>query len=197
KMVLVRDEKTKRWSMTEPYKARVENGLVDSMVEDVLRLEPEDVPDLSQNLKQMGLEPPATVVTLKKADGTSWRLNLGNESIGPETSRLVYVNSSSKPKETMAVRRPSIENFYKAPKDLRDRHLLFDSSLNAVSVGLKDDKDQLAVSTSGDNRWKFDAPALGECDYEGESPVGTPDRTSLPGQRITGVRDLLSAVEGL
>src|SRR5437762_795489 len=81
----------------------------------VLVAKQDDKADVSADLKQFGLDSPAVVITLKK-DNKEWKVNLGKklETKGGQTS-VVYVSSSDRPKEVMAVRLNTLDAGFKDP----------------------------------------------------------------------------------
>ena len=98
------------WQIKDPN-VRADHVAVDQVVSDVMRAarEKEGV-DITNDLKKFGLEPPAATVTLKGND-QQWKLNIGDESVG-KTNALVYVTSSDRPKEVMAVRRSNLNSLF-------------------------------------------------------------------------------------
>src|ERR1700730_14653525 len=80
KLVFVKDGD--RWKMTEPHSFRVDRYLVDQVVDQLFKAQREEKADMTSDLKQWGLDAPATTVTLKKSDEKEWKVYLGSESRG-------------------------------------------------------------------------------------------------------------------
>jgi hypothetical protein len=203
KVVLVRDADNQGWKMTQPHQFRVEGYLVDQVVNQVYNAQREEAADLPPNLKQAGLESPSVVVTLRKGVEQEWKLNLGEESIGTATSKLVYVTSTGRPNEPAAVKRSDLDSLFTSVKDFRSKDLLaergFDSASNILYVKLQEtgggsmslEKTKNGIK-SKTGRWRFESPAYGDADEEGDTSATGTDAT-----RVTGVKGLLSAVEGI
>src|SRR3954462_7212137 len=141
KLVFVKDGD--RWKMTEPHSFRVDRYLVDQVVRQVLDAQREEKGDLTSDLKQWGLDEPATTVTLKKDDEKEWKVNFGTESRGG-SSAVVYVTSSERPKEPMAVRRSGLETVFKDVNDFRAKDLLAESGFDIEAVDVKNAKTEVA-----------------------------------------------------
>jgi hypothetical protein len=180
------------WRLKQPN-VRIDGYLVDRVIQQVIDARKEEKADVSPNLKQLGLDEPAIVVTLiKKGGEPEWKLNVGNESVtGGAFDKVVYVTSTDRPKEPLAVKQTEVDTLFKNVNEFRSKSLLAASAFDIVAVKLEEPKrDPVALEKAADNRWRFEKPAYGEAEYEGE--------TSSPGEntakRISGVRDLLQAV---
>ena len=69
------------WKLREPS-VRVDTYAVDRLVQQVIDAKKEEKADVSENVKQLGLEAPGTVITLAQKGGNrEWKLNLGEESV--------------------------------------------------------------------------------------------------------------------
>jgi hypothetical protein len=191
------DKDSGRWSMTRPFALkdyRVDRGAVDRVVDEVMNARREQNADVSSNLKDWGLDSPAVVITLHKGD-KEWKLNLGNkvETKGGQTS-VVYVTSSDRPKEVMAVRLGSLDAAFKGANEFRDKALLADSPSEIQSFTLQDGKHEpVILQQKTANRWKIAQPAFGDADYEGEAVGLAPGGKSVPGVR--SLLDILSQVK--
>ena len=102
-LVFARDSDGTSWRMTKPYEARLNGLMVGALVNKVLDARRDEKRELSANLKQWELDPPAATVTIKHRDGREWKMILGGESGG--ASGVIYVTSSDRPKEALAVKR--------------------------------------------------------------------------------------------
>jgi Domain of unknown function (DUF4340) len=198
KLVFERPAGTTTWRMTQPSQARVESSMVDEIVRDLVKLRRDEKASakLPRDLKSNGLEPP-TVTIIAGRGQERWKLDLGNESPGTGRKKMVYVVSSDRPNEPMAIAHQDVEKAYKNPKDFRDKVLVLESPLNALDVTLSNGKTEISLAKVEDpakvNAWNFVKPPLGEADWEGEGTGNMPP--GMPVQRIGSVRDMLVAVE--
>jgi hypothetical protein len=117
-------------------------------------------------------------------------LNLGEESVTGGSDKVLYVTSSDRPTEPLAVRRADLENVFKKVNDFRSKYLLAESSFDIVSAKLQEPKHELIdLEKTSDGKWRFDKPVFGEADFEGE-----PGAAVATDKKITGVRDFLQAL---
>jgi hypothetical protein len=204
------------WQVKDPN-VRADHVAIDQAVSDVMRAarEKEGV-DITDDLKKFGLEPPAATVTLKKGD-QQWKLNIGDQSVG-KTNALVYVTSSDRPKEVMAVRRSNLNSLFtrervasaskatgkssdeevdriKTLADFRSRELLGEGVVNlpetVTQVTLQQPKAFAVVLKKDEgSHWRFSDPKLGPADTDGET--GNADS-----KKVSGVRDLLRDLSDL
>jgi hypothetical protein len=200
KLIFERASDEAPWKLVSPYTTRVDNFQVNNLVDSIIRLRREDVSDtLVRNLAHHGLEPPKTVVTLHQGTEKEWKLNLGDATIGSGRSQIQYVSCSDRPGEPLAVRKQELDAAAKSAKDFRDKGLLLESSLNALTVGLNDGKLEVSLVKSEepgkDNAWQFTKPAYGEADYHGDQQQMPPP--GVPTTRVGSVRDLLTIIEQL
>jgi hypothetical protein len=184
------------WSMERPYRLHADRYQVGELIRQVFEAQKDkDVGRLSSNLDEYDLTSPSAVVTLKKASDKEWKLSLGAEGPGTSPSRAVYVVSSDIADKAMAVRRSTVEALFKEIDDFRSKDLLEASAFNTAYVNLQEPKkDPVILEKTSDGKWRFDKPAFGDADYDGEPAPMQPgglDRGSKP---ITGVKDLLEAV---
>jgi hypothetical protein len=190
-LVFVRDAK-KNWEMTEPRKLRVDQFAVNHLVTQVLGATREKV-EVVNDLKEYELDKPQYIVTLSKGE-ESWTLKVGKQSQGTQPN--VYVASSSRPKEPVAVKKSSLDNVFKTLNEFRSKSLVSASASEAQSVEMQaaGKKESLALEKGKDGRWTFKKPGdYGEADYEGEGPPPLSTET----RKITGVLGLLQTVTGL
>jgi hypothetical protein len=187
----VRDAK-KNWVMQAPRKVRVDQFTVNHLVNQVLGATKEKV-EVVNDLKEYELDKPHYIVTLSKGE-ESWTLKVGKQSQGTQPN--VYVASSSRPKEPVAVKKSSLDNVFKTLNQFRSKSLVSASASEAQSVEMQaaGKKESLALEKGKDARWTFKKPGdYGEADYEGEGPPPLSTET----RKITGVLGLLQAVTGL
>lgn len=180
------------WKLREPS-VRVDSYMVDRLVNQVIDAKKEEKADVTENLKQLGLDAPRTVITLTQKGGNrEWKLNLGEESVtGGSSDKVLYVTSSDRPTQPLAIRRMDLENAFKKVNDFRSKSLLADSPFDIVSAELQRPKHELIdLEKSSDGKWRFEKPPFGEADQEGE-----PSTAAVGGEKkLTGVRDLLQAI---
>ncbi len=208
KLVFVRSGDT--WELQHPQ-ARADSVQVNQIVSQLLHASKEEKADMTADLAQYGLDSPAAVVTIRKGADQEWKINIGKASIGKENA-LVYVTSSDHPNEPMAVRRIQLDSViknidetgkieFKTVRDYRSKYLLAESAFDIVWVNLTDAQHKpLTLEKTSDGRWRYDTPAFGDADYEGESAsasTGLPKTDNGTGKNITGVRDLLQTVADL
>jgi hypothetical protein len=196
KLTFNHDQETERWAMTEPVALkdyRTDRFAVDRLVQEVMDAKLDPKADVDNDLKKWGLDAPTAVVTLRK--GTKeWKLSLGKkvETTGGQTS-TVYVTSSDRPKEVMAVRLSSLDSCFKGVNEFRSKELLADNAGEIQSVTLLDGKhDSVILQKDTGNKWKIAQPNYGEADYEGEPAGEAPG-----GKSSTGVRGLLDVLTAL
>jgi hypothetical protein len=199
KIVFEHDKEDDRWRMTEPFPlhdTRVDKGAVDRLVDQVMNARKDTQADVNNDLKQWGLDKPEAVVTLK-TDKKEYKINLGKsvKTSGGQTS-VVYVTSSDRPQEVMAVHLNTLDEAYKPVNDFRSKDLLASSPADIQLVTLWSSKQEpVTLAKKSGTRWTITQPNLGEADYEGPNAGGfTP---SAPGKAEPGVRGLLDVLTTL
>lgn len=197
KLKFTRDPETKHWKLEEPYEARVESddaiNRIFSQIHDARRDEKADRPN---NAREAGLDPPAEVVTLTDENGKTWKMNVGDQTIGGKDKAHVYASSAVNPSDIVAIRRNDLDELFRTVKDYRSKDLLIANAINVQGVlqevDLKDAKHEIKLVKKSDLNWVIQTPKLGEADYDGASgtnPAG-PDA-----DKITGIRELLNDLE--
>ncbi|MSR31838.1 MAG: DUF4340 domain-containing protein [Gemmataceae bacterium] len=168
KLAFKLDGETKRWEMTSPHPARADKFAIQEIVRQLRDARPDSEADRPSSLSQWGLDNPAAILTLGKKDGShTFTLKIGNTSPG-ETSAVVYVISSDRPNEPLAVKKSHLDALLKPTISFRDRDLLCPSVADIKSFQLEEKgKPSLALEKTGDNQWKYSQPAYGQADYEG------------------------------
>src|SRR5262249_21530661 len=180
------------WKLREPS-VRVDGYMVDRLIQQVIDAKKEEKADVSENLKQLGLDVPRVVITLtQKGTDREWKLNLGEESVtGGSSDKVIYVTSSDRPQQPMAVRRVDLDNAFKKVNDFRSKSLLAESSFDIVSAKLREPKrDLVDLEKTSDGKWRFEKPPFGEADFEGDTAAAAAGAD----KKIAGVRDLLQAI---
>jgi hypothetical protein len=175
----------------DPYRQalRADDGRVRDIIDDIKRARKTEEADISRNLAEYGLEKPVAKVILKKeGGGQEWTLNIGKES--PDKSYL-YVNSSDRPNDVLAVRRTRLKSALITPKDIdryRSMRLLDISDATAKLVDLKPGAGtkgrELVLEKGKGAVWVFKKPPYGPAEYEG-APVS---------KEPTGVRGLINTL---
>ncbi|MBV9125622.1 MAG: DUF4340 domain-containing protein [Planctomycetes bacterium] len=157
------------------------------------------------------------MVTLKQGE-REWKVNIGDDS-GSGESDMVYLTSSDRPKEVMAVPRSQLQGLFRkttvavqekvddktVPKeeeryvlkslnDFRSRELLAQGVVNlpdtVFQVALHPPGQSAVVLKKGeDGHWRFQEPKLGIADYDGAG--------MMDAKTITGVRELLTDLANL
>jgi hypothetical protein len=181
------------WEMVEPRKLRVDQFAVDKLVGDVVRATQDKV-ETTSDLKEYELDKPRLTVTFTRGE-QSWTLEVGREDAGSDPH--VYVVTSSRRKEPMAVRKSALPSVFKSLNEFRARGLIAanDSEIDNLELRATEKKEPLVLAKKEDGRWIFQQPAgFGEADYEGDS---TPRLSTDKSTKITGVRDLLRDVTDL
>jgi hypothetical protein len=190
KIVATLDQDTETWKLTEPIATRLDRFTGGQLVGNFFNARKSEKAEVNNNLKEWGLDNPATVATIKHKDGREWKISLGNESAGKD-DRLVYVSSSDRPSEVIGVKASQLGELFKAVNELRSKDLLADFAGDIKSVNLRDGKhDPVYLEEEGDKRWRFRQPDYGAADFEGPGATAT---TKPP----SGVNGLLEAVAGL
>jgi hypothetical protein len=174
---------------------QADTNTIERIISQVMNARREEQADVTADLPKFGLDSPAEVVTLyRKGGDREWKLNVGNTSIGDDKA-VVYVTSSDDLKNPAAVRRLDIDTLFKGVNDYRSKILLASSAFDPFQlVKLQEPKHELvSLEKTGESKWRFEKPAFGEADFDGEPPPpGATDH-----QKITGVRELLQAIADL
>jgi hypothetical protein len=192
-IVFERDADGKSWHVTKPYPLRADSFAVSGLIRDVLDAQRDPGADMPPSLKEFGLDPPGTVVTLSK-DGREVKLNVGDVSAGTENQR-VWVTSSDNAKQGLPVKKSRLESVFKKLNDFRDKTLLANSDIDIRGVKLSEAKKALELTKTSDANWKYVQPAYGVAELEGEtSPGGAPPPAN---SALSGVRPLLTDLTNL
>src|SRR4051794_38906092 len=188
-----RDPQTKRWRATQPRACRASTPAVTGLIRQAVDARRMEIQDRPAKPEDWGLgDPPATgTLTLRKGE-EAWWVKLGSVSPGTQ-SAAIYVASSDRPQEPVAVRRRELDDVLKDLKDFRDTYLLTSSSTDIQSVKLSQGpRPPVALKKGDEGRWRYAEPAYGDAEMEGAA-------AAAPGadQTITGVRPLLTALANL
>jgi len=182
------------WRMKDPN-TRADDSLVNRIFDQVMQAKRNQDADMKPDLAAYGLNSPSEVVKLYKKDSDKpWTVSTGASSAG-ESTAVVYVVTSDSPRDPMAVRKMDLDTLTKPKDEYRSKTLLADSSFDIQSVKFEQPKHEVvSLEKDKESHWKFDRPAWGEADYEGET---APSGEQTPNKGITGVRDLLQTVADL
>jgi hypothetical protein len=182
------------WKLRAPpgeQAVRADEGKVQDIIREVTEARKSDEADVTRNLAQWGLAKPSDKVTLTEKGGRTWVLNLGKESVD---RGFVYVNSSDRPGDVLAVQRNKLETVLINPKEInkyRSQRLLDVSDVSARRVDLKPAASvkgrELVLERGTDAVWRFVKPPYGLADFEGTTGSKDP----------TGVRGLLNTLGGI
>ncbi len=146
--------KDKEWRITSPRSLRGDPGNIRGLVAQLydLELEKDRKPE---NFKVAGLESPQRIITLKKGD-RAVTLSIGDATAGT-TDAVVYVTSSDRPKEAMAVRKSSLAAALEGLNYFRSRDLLGDSPADVKVVKLVEtkgaNKREVELKKESDGWW--------------------------------------------
>ena len=177
---------------THPQELRADESKVREVINDIQRARRTEEADVTRNLSQWGLQKPVEKILLKEKGGTKeWTLNVGKES--PDGTYL-YVNSSDRPRDVLAVRKVKLKSVLVSPKNIdkyRSLRLLDVSDATARLVGLKPGAGtkgrELVLEKGKDAVWQFKKPHYGLADYEGVAKSREP----------TGVRGLINTLDAI
>ncbi len=207
KLVFARTGEAK-WELKEPFAAKVDSFLIESVVRDLVRLKPTAYGDLSDNLTLHGLDKPTYRVALKKGDKVSG-LNVGFSTLG--TRPVTFLTTSGNPSRTLAVLRSDLASLWresaarqegeasKLAKWLADFRVrkplgsdLRDASLEVTGLKLASGPQEFTLARPPSAGWGFTSPAnFGEAEEVGDSAVQPPTAA------LTGVRPLLMALTAM
>jgi hypothetical protein len=174
-VTLARDPQTKNWEITQPLKVRADDGAVNRLLREIYDAQRDTQADKAPSLKEWGLDPAAEVITLKKGD-RQVELKVGDVSEG-STSAVIYVLSSDRPNEPMAVSKTSLESVLQTGvNDLRSRVLLAagTSDIQAVTLSQKG-KETVELKKAGEDRWQFVKPPYGDAEVQ-DNQAFAPDK---------------------
>jgi hypothetical protein len=183
------------WQMEKPSSLRIQPTQVDRLVSELIDARREKS-EISTNLEELGLNPPAVVVTIHKGD-QSWTVNLSKQpsKLGAET--VVYATTSTNPKQPTAVRQSAVSAAYQSVAEFRARELISGSALTTTGLKLKTGSGtEVAWEKSSDGSWRFTNPPYGPANFEGDTPPAPPFGAPPPAntKEINGVKQVIDAV---
>jgi hypothetical protein len=177
KIVFVRENNV--WRIAEPREYRADRFAVEDLIRQIRDARREMQSDVTNDPGQYGLAPPAAVITLKKETEPQRQvtLNLGDISPG-EASAVIYVTSSDRPREVMAVKKSQLNKTLAALADFRSRDLLSPATGDIQSFALSErNKDKIVkgpveLKKSSDEHWVYVQPPYGDAQDKGANPAG-------------------------
>jgi hypothetical protein len=204
KIVFTRVEPDKRWAVTSPYPAAIEQRDIDALIEAVIRLKPVPFGELKSDPEAHGLAAPSLKLTLRQGSVKSATLNVGTTTIGGSNA-VTFVTTSASPNRPLAVRKSDLTPLFRDPQkadgeawavaksltDFRQRRLLGtglrDPYAEAAALRVKTGDRELALKKGGPEQWTFVSPAaFGDADAGGDTEINP--------QVFTGVRPLMNAL---
>jgi hypothetical protein len=145
----------KEWRITAPRSLRADPGSIDNLVRQLYNAEPEKERQ-PESSKAAGLDSPQRVITLKKGD-RSVSLTVGDVTPGTMDA-VVYVTSSDRPKEALAVRKSSLAAALEGLNYFRSRDLLGSNTADIRDVTMVEtakgkDKKEVELKKETDGWW--------------------------------------------
>jgi hypothetical protein len=195
KIVLVREGDV--WKITEPREYRADRLAVEDLIRQIHDARRDTHSDATNNPSQYGLESPAAVITLKKEKEPQRQvtLNVGDVSEGG-ASAVVYVNSSDRPKEVLAVAKKDIEKTLATLADFRGRDLLSPASGDIQAFTLternkkKATKGPIELKKGSEERWTYVQPSYGDAQATGTDPAAADKPPSSVQSVLTDITNL-------
>src|SRR5579862_3359092 len=147
----------KRWRIVEPVQTRADSIAVDNLLRqifDAARAKTDRPPGLAA----WGLEPPQAVITLKKGDEQTIKLNVGKEG-GVGTSGVIYVLDPTRPSDPMAVSKTSLDSVLKPLADFRDSVLVASTVDDVTEIKISEGSKDPVELQKQEGRWRYTIPA--------------------------------------
>ncbi|HEY7313077.1 MAG TPA: DUF4340 domain-containing protein [Gemmataceae bacterium] len=195
KIVLVREGDV--WKITEPREYRADRIAVEDVIRQVHDARRDKRSDAANKPSQYGLEPPAVIITLKKEKEPQRQVTLNVGDISPgEASAVVYVNSSDRPKEVMAVAKKELDKTLGGLDDFRARDLLSPSTGDIQQFTLtQQSKDKIVkgpieLKKGSEERWSYVQPNYGDAQASGTDPAATDKAPSNVQSVLTDISNL-------
>jgi hypothetical protein len=176
-IVFERDASGKRWRIVEPIQTRADTIAVDNLLRqifDAARAKTDRPPGLAA----WGLEPPQEVITLKKGDEQTIKLNIGKEG-GVGTSAVIYALDPTRPSDPMAVSKSSLDSVLKPLSDFRDSVLLASTVDDVTEIKISEGSRDPVELQKQEGRWRYTIPAA-YGDAEAAGTIAPTDSTKAP-----------------
>ncbi len=150
---VLKKDNSGKWVITAPKQYAADQGAVAGITSGVSNLAAERALDDASDLASYGLDPAAVTVTFTSKDGKATKLLIGDKT---PTDNNVYAKvDGDKRVFTMAGSRKA--DFDKAPKDLRERHLLMAEQDKLSRVELDAKGQSIEFGHAGD-AWQILKP---------------------------------------
>jgi hypothetical protein len=197
KIVLVRDAASESWRIVEPRDYRADKFAVEDLLRQIYDARRDTRADVTNDPKAYGLEQPAAVITLQKETDPKRQvtLNVGDVSPGQE-SAVIYVTSSDRSKEIMAVAKKQLDKVLATLADFRSRDLLSPSSGDIQAFTLvqrskdKAVKGPVELKKGSEDRWGYVQPPYGDAQASGTDTPATDKPPSNVQSVLTDISNL-------
>jgi len=189
-IVFERDASGKRWRIVEPIQTRADTIAVDNLLRqifDAARVKTDRPPGLAA----WGLEPPQAVISLKKGDEQTVKLNIGSEG-GVGTSAVIHALDPTRPSDPMAVSKSSLDSVLKPLSDFRDPTLLASTVDDVAEIKISEGSKDPVELQKQEGRWRYTIPAA-YGDAEATGTIAPSDSIKAP----TSVNLLLANITNL
>jgi hypothetical protein len=105
-----RSAEGKRWEITEPRPLRANNTSIDGLIQQLFDAQRDLKSGPLTNLKDLGLDPPHEVITLRTDTDRQFTVNIGTTSPGKGANTVVYASSADRPGEACAIPKGSLDD---------------------------------------------------------------------------------------
>jgi hypothetical protein len=152
---VVRRNGAGKWELTAPKTLPVDNDAVQGVTGTLTSLSADQVvEEKASDLSPFGLASPSFRLIVKKKDGSTKELDLGDEA---PTSGLVYAKAAGDPK-VYALSTSMKSSLDKTWQDLRDKRLLTFDQDKVTRVELTAKKQTLEFGKNNQNEWQIVKP---------------------------------------
>ncbi len=167
------------WRLKMPpsdQQARAQDSEVDRLIDELRDARhSNEATDINHNVNdpRWGLTSPKMTITLKNSKAErEWKFFVGNEREG---GSFVYVDSSERPNDVLAVRRLSLPKvFFDSIDSFRVKKLLDSKDFAVRRIELKETQagksTELILEKTKDKPWWFKKPPLGQADFTSTTP---------------------------
>lgn len=144
-----------KWRIAEPKPLPADQDTVNSLVTSLASLNADKlVEEKASDLATYGLATPSAVITIRKKDGKTHKVDLGDET---PTSGGVYAKLEGDPR-VFTIASYTKSNFEKTSKDLRDKRLLTFDSDKLTRVDLEAKGQSIEFGKNNQNEWQILKP---------------------------------------
>ncbi len=193
-VIFEHDADGKTWKMTHPRQLRVDQTLVNELVNEVLNATASEKRLVTNNPAELGLTNPQCTVLIRK-DNKDYRVSLGDKSAG-NLDAVRYVLSSER-EEPLAVRASALDLPFRSVNSFRSHALLAETPDKISYLKIqKGNNEPIVLVRKGQERgeahWVIQEPAR----YRGDAEPGS--EAPQPGAKpVLGVRNILDLVTAL